>query len=144
MSRIDNGNSINKINSHPCGSSHLTLRKRVNTVYCKRISQMSNYSFKTNLVSSYIHSLNTKWTQRGLTAWTWLLSDSLLQKKGGWKVIDRAVMVFSLWRELRIGDILCQLVGDSGLLWWTMAPITGAPSTVLEGAESADWNIQRS
>lgn len=66
-----------------------------------------------------------------------------LKRKGGWKLIDIAVMVLSLWGELRIGDILCQLVGDSGLLWWTMAPITGAPSTVLEGAESADWNIQR-
>ena len=102
---------------------------------------MSNYSFNINLVLSYILSLNTKSTEGSLAAW--LFSDSLVQKKGGWKLIDTAVMVLSLWGELRIGDILCQLVGDSGLLWWTMAPITGAPSTVLEGAESADWNIQR-
>lgn len=103
--------------------------------YLEQYKDKDMKTLKSNTVSSHLH-----WC-----AWNWVSlceRDRSTSSEEGMRT-NRYCGDGSFFLKLGNGDILCQLVGDSGLLRWTMAPITGAPSTVLEGAESADWNIQR-
>lgn len=73
----------------------------------------------------YHSSSLSRWAQKSLRVWAWLLSDSLLPQQREWKVINTGVMAVSLEN------------------WWYFMPISGWQWAALMNDGPHNWCSQR-